>query len=88
MKNLFIFISPTKSFNNPRHDLISDAGILVKVQIKNSQQLGWKKEDILYVTDLPYEYNDVKSQVIPNGMYYEFDKMANKSKVLVYLLNQ
>jgi len=81
MKNVLIYTGPEKRFNK-EHE------VLARIQIDNCLDLEWKKEDILLVTDFPYEYNGVKSLVVPDGLYYDFDKNANKSKVLVYLLNQ
>jgi hypothetical protein len=81
MKNLLIYTGPKKKFSD--EDLI-----LAKIQIDNSLDLGWKKEDIILVTDFPFEYNGVKSLVVPDGLYYDFDVNANKSIVSVYLLKQ
>jgi hypothetical protein len=64
MKNLLIYISPTGSFNNPRPDLTNDAFQLVKVQIENSVDLGWKKEDILLFTNFPFQYGPIKATVL------------------------
>jgi len=80
MKNLLIYTGPNKGFS--KEDLS-----LAKIQIDNSLNIGWKREGILLVTDFPFEYNSVKSIVVPDGLYYAFDKMANKVPVLVYLLN-
>jgi len=81
MKNLLIYTGPSNEFDE-KH------AILAKIQIDNSFDLGWKKDDILLVTDFPYEYNGVKSLVVQNGLYYDFDKNANKIPVAVHLLNQ
>ena len=81
MKNLLIYTGPQKKFSD-------EDEVLAKIQIDNSLDLGWKKKDIILATDFPYEYKGVKSLVLPNGLYYDFDKNANKSIVLVYLLNQ
>lgn len=81
MKNILIYTGPNKKFNE-------EHSTLVKIQIDNSFDLGWKKEDILLVTDFPYEYNGVTSFVVHNGLYYGFDRNANKSIVLAHLLNQ
>ena len=51
MKQLLIYIGPTDKFDD-EHE------VLTKIQIDNSLDLGWKKEDILLVTNFPYEYND------------------------------
>lgn len=80
MKNLLIYTGPEKKFSK-------EDSILAKIQIDNSLDLGWKKENLLLVTDFPFEYNGIKSVVIPDGLYYDFDKMANKSIVLVYLVS-
>src|SRR3989344_2255663 len=81
MKNLLIYTGPRKGFNE-------EHSLLARIQIDNCLDLGWKKEDMLLVTDFPYEYNGVTSFIVPDGLYYEFDKNANKSRVLVYLLRQ
>jgi len=54
MKNLMIWI-------NDKHDFSPEAHNLVKIQIDNSQRLGWKSEDILLVTNFPYEYNGIRA---------------------------
>lgn len=81
MKDLLIYTGPHKKFSD--EDLI-----LAKIQIDNSFDLGWKREDILLFTDFPFEYNGVKAVVLPDGLYYDFDLRANKVPVIVYLLNQ
>ena len=81
MKNLLIYTGPQKKF-------AQEDSILAKIQIDNSFDLGWKKQDLMLATDFPYEYNGVKSLVVPDGVYYDFDKNANKAKVLAHLLNQ
>lgn len=81
MKNLLIYTGPNKAFT------YEDA-TLARIQIDNSLDLGWKRENILFVTDFPYEYNGVQSFVVPDGLYYDFDKNANKAKVVVYLTQQ
>lgn len=62
MKNLLTFISPTKDFN-------TECKVLVKLQIDNSLDLGWKEEDILLATNFPYQYKGVKAQVIDDVFY-------------------
>ena len=81
MKNLLIHTGPDKKFGD-------EDSILAKIQIDNSLDLGWKKEDILLVTDFPYEYNGVRSFVIESGIYYPFDLLASKLLVALYLINQ
>ncbi len=81
MKNLLIYTGPSKKFDE-------EHSILAKIQIDNSFDLGWKKKDILLVTDFPYSYNGVKSLVIKDGVYYDFDLGASKLPVIIQLLNQ
>src|SRR5436190_6968 len=81
MKNLLIYTGPNKKFSE-------EDSILARIQIDNSLDLGWRKEDIMLVTDFPFEYNGVKSLVIKDGLYYDFDKNANKALVALYLIDQ
>ncbi len=79
MKNLLIYTGANKKFGE-------EDSVLAKIQIDNSFDLGWKKEDIMLVTDFAFAYNGIQSMVIPDGMYYDFDKNANKIPVVVYLI--
>jgi len=63
MKNLLIHISPSKDFCDDEHKMSA------KIQIDNSIELGWKREDIILVTNFPYEYNGVKSVIIGDESY-------------------
>lgn len=79
MKNLLIYISPTGSFDNPRSDLASNDGeATCKVQIDNSLEFGWKREDIMLVTNFPYEYNGVKAIEVEADF---FDRKPQVSKI-------
>lgn len=81
MKNLLIYTGPKKGFAS-KEDLQ-----LAKIQIDNSLNLGWSRSDIVIATDFPFEYNGVKSLVLPGGLYYDFDRNANKAIVVLYLIN-
>lgn len=81
MKILLIYTGPKKRFT--KEDLK-----LAKIQIDNSLDLGWKKEDIFFVTDFDFEYNGVKSFVIEGDIFYPFDLKANKIPVIVFLLKK
>ena len=84
MKNLLIYISPTGTFDNPRPDLTSnDAGQLVKVQIENSLALGWKKEDLLLVTNFDYQYGEVKAIVLKDVEFFERKPQASKINAII-----
>lgn len=73
MKNLMIYLNPEKKF-------LDNTEELVKRQIDNSLKLSWKKEDIIFLTNFPYEYHGVKAMVI--------DNKANKADVIFHLLEQ
>ena len=81
MKNLLTYINPTKMFNE-------ECQTLVKLQIDNSLELGWNREDILLVTNFDYEYNGVKSLVIGDENYCSFFPPATKIYAIVELCNR
>jgi hypothetical protein len=84
MKNLLIYISPTGSFDNPRSDLASnDVPTLVKVQIENSLELGWKKEDILLVTNFEYKYGDIEALVLKDVEFFDRKPQASKINAII-----
>lgn len=80
MKNLLTYTGTHKKFSE-------EESVLARIQIDNSLDLGWKKEDIMLVTDFKYEYNGVESMVIEEGTYYPFDLAASKLLVVLYLIN-
>lgn len=83
-----IYISPTRSFDNPRPDLTNDASILVKVQIDNSLELGWKKEDIMLVTNFAYDYKGVKTLVLKDVEFFNRKPQASKINAIVELFKR
>lgn len=81
MKNLMVYRSPEKKFLDKTEDL-------VKTQIDNSLELGWKPEDIIIVTNFPYEYKGVKSMVLDDSLFRNINDKASKSNIIFCLLNQ
>lgn len=88
MKNLLIYISPTKSFNNPPQGFRNDATPLVKVQIENSLALGWKVEDILLFTNFNFQYGAVKATVLPDAEFVTWWPEASKINAIVELFEK
>ena len=88
MKNLLIYINPSKSFTSPDEGWQGEADILAKIQIDNSLELGWKREDILIVTNFDYEYNGVKSFVIEDDNFCEVSPTASKVNAIITLFNK
>lgn len=85
MKNLMVFLSPHKSFTNDRWGKESEA--LIKIQIDNSQ-LFWKREDIILVTNFPYEYGGVKAIEIGDEHYCELRPTATKVPAILELFRR
>lgn len=85
MKNLLIFISPTGSFDNRRSDITNDAGSLVKIQIENSLNLGWRQEDILLVTNFDFQYGVVKAVVLKEAEFFDRKPQASKINAIIKL---
>ncbi|QQG47700.1 MAG: hypothetical protein HY044_01260 [Candidatus Woesebacteria bacterium] len=81
MKNLLIYI-------NPKRDFDDEGKIAVKIQIDNSLDLGWKRQDLLLVTNFAYEYNGVKSFVIGDENFCPFCPAASKINVIINLLER
>ncbi len=81
MKNILIYVNPCKDFDD-------EGKITIKIQIDNSLDLGWKREDILLVTNFPYEYNGVKSLVIGDDNYCAFEPLSTKSYTISNLFEQ
>lgn len=81
MKNLMIYFNPEMKFS-------AQAESLVNRQIDNSLRLGWKKEDIILLTNFPYEYKMVKTKIVDPNLYCSSNKNVQKSNVIYNLLNQ
>jgi hypothetical protein len=77
MKNLMVYINPSKQFD-------SEHGRYVKIQINNSLKY-WRPDDIIFVTNFPYEYHGIRALELDN-MYCDFDPKACKINVIYYLL--
>jgi len=80
MKNLLIYINPRKYFDEKSE-------IFVKIQIENSLDLGWKIEDIMLVTNFPFEYMGVKSFIVSDDAYCEELGLSTKTRCVSYLFD-
>jgi hypothetical protein len=78
MKNLMVYISPQKEFDE-------EGKILVKVQIDNSLELGWAREDIVLITNFPHEYNDIKALVLDDDTFCPFKPTVSKINAVLKL---
>ena len=73
-----IYVNPAKYFGE-------EEKITAKIQIDNCLSLGWKKEDILLVTNFPYKYNGVKAIVVGDENYCESIPTTSKINTIVDL---
>lgn len=81
MKNLLIYINPiTKQFSSEHEDL-------TEIQIENSLDLGWKKEDLILVTNFPYQYDGVSSVVVNSYEYFDANR-STKIQALIELFER
>ncbi|MCK9371417.1 hypothetical protein M0R04_15995 [Candidatus Dojkabacteria bacterium] len=76
MKNLLIYINPSKKFGDENK-------VLAKIQIDNSLDLGWTREDIVLITNFEYEYNDVKAIVMNEVKFCDHCPQASKINTIV-----
>lgn len=74
MKMILANVNPHKKFNRER-------SILVRLQIDNSLELGWKKEDIILATNFDYAYRGVKSILVEDENYCGIDDRRYSFKV-------
>jgi hypothetical protein len=81
MKNLLIYLSPNKCFSK-------ECETLAKIQIENSIELGWKKEDILLVTNFDYKYMGVKSEVVEDDNYCALRPRSINSIIIPHLIEK
>lgn len=81
MKNLMVYINPKKKFEG-------EEKISVKIQIENSLSLGWKKEDIILVTNFPYEYKGIKAIVVEDDAYCSYFPKCSKWGTIIKLFEK
>lgn len=79
MKNLSVYITPAKKYGQE-----TDASI--RIWIDNSYDLGWKKEDIVFINNFPFEYNGVKSIVVDESSFCAFRPGSSKTSAIADLL--
>lgn len=81
MKNLLVFIAPSKSFGDM---YITEA----RIQIDNSLDLGWKPRDIVLVTNFPWEYNGVKAIVVGDEHDCRVRPRSIKTAIIPFLIKE
>ena len=75
-----VYVSPDKDFT-------PECKILIKIQIDNCIRLGWKLEDVLIITNWPYEYNGFKSILVGDEHYCVYRPRSIKSSIIPALID-
>ncbi|MFA5990494.1 MAG: hypothetical protein WC803_12935 [Sphingomonas sp.] len=81
MKQLLIFLHPSKGFNDETEKL-------AKIQIDNSFELGWKAEDTIVITNFPYEYRGVKALEVGDENFSRIIPQCTKIDTVCTLFDQ
>lgn len=81
MKNLLKYISPQKEFGD-------EEKITAKIQVDNSLDLGWKREDLMIVTNFPWEHNGVRAIVVGDESYCSYWPQVTKINVILELFEK
>jgi len=82
MKSLLTFVDLKKSFNLDHEKQHEN---MVKIQIDNSLDLGWKPDDIVLATNFDYEYRGIKSLVVSDNCYYSKNNFYRSSKIPIII---
>lgn len=81
MKNLLVYV-------NRRKDFDAEHKILARIQVDNCFRLGWGKENMLMVTNFPFEYDGFKSLEIPDSTHCSVKDQTSKIEAIVHLFEQ
>lgn len=76
-----VFISKRKYF-------YKDYGTQAKIQIDNSLDLGWRREDIILATNFKFKYNGVKSILVSDDNFVPYCQVNSKFKAIEELFNR
>jgi hypothetical protein len=79
MKNILVYIN--RNFS-PWADKATE------IQIDNSLELGWKKEDILLISNFPYEYHGIKSIEVDNSIFFQPSPTVSKINAAIELFKR
>ena len=75
MKNLMVYVNPSRNWDNNN--------ILLKFQIDNSLRFGWKKDDILVVSNMDFEYNGVRSIIVGDDNFCQLRPNCTKINAIL-----
>ncbi len=72
----------------PKKRFFDEHSVTVKIQIDNSFDLGWKRENIILATNFNFEYNGVKSITVSDNNFLPPDNPGSKQQVIIELINR
>lgn len=81
MKNLIIYIHPTHTFGR-------EGETTAKIQIDNSIDVGWAPQDIILITNFPFEHNGVKAIVLGDHLFCPYKPVNSKVNAILELAKQ
>src|SRR5512147_539180 len=81
-----VFVSPDRNFRNG--DWGNEAEALAKIQIDNSLELGWNRENILLATNFDWGHNGVNSLVVSDSAICPHSITAGKINVILELFDK
>lgn len=81
MKNILIYAHPDRKFEEESINV-------TKIQIENMLDMGWKSQDIILLTNFPYEHQGIKSIVAGEDIYHSFSPWLAKIHGIVFLFEQ
>jgi len=85
MKNLMVFVNARKTFKG---DYRNEMDTLAKLQVDNSLAFGWKREDIIIATNFEWEYNGVRSVVLPDTTFSPKKRTVSKINGIIELIDR
>lgn len=82
MQNVFLWIKNDQKggYKFRYSDLPAMINGYLSLQVENSLRLGWPKEDIIMITNFPFEYMGIKAHVVSN--ICRWSAFANKMVVI------
>lgn len=80
MKNVLIHLHPSGAFDHER-------GILARIQVDNSLDLGWARDDIMMITNFPWEYQGIKAIEVSGREFCEVKPRSTNTVIIPHLFD-
>lgn len=79
-----IYVHPNKTWS----ESWGEQPALARLQVDNSLDLGWRREDIIIVTNFPFSHNGVEATVLEGDHYCPFRETASKINVICHMFDR